>query len=251
MTQIAQLSESDIGARYHVTGQRPVAFLLDGFVRDKTSFSVQFHSGEQMFLTTLLAVQPEKGVLIFDCSGSPEINRRFLLSSRSVFVARPGGIHVQFTCGEPWELLLAGSKAFAVKLPPYVVRLQRRDAFRIETPRVKPLQFYGRLPGGNLLTLPANDISVAGIGLNATALVEELAPGMQLPTCHFSLPEDKHDLLFRATLRHITERESRGGTRQWRVGLQFDDLPRAAEVRVQRYITHIERERHELSSGPQ
>lgn len=247
MSQIAQLSETEIEARFHIVGQRPVAFTLDGFAREKTGFSVQFDHGGEMFLTTLLAVLPEKRMLIFDCSGSPEINRRFLQSERSIFVAQPGGIHVQFVGGQAREVLYGGSRAFAIALPDRMVRLQRREFFRIDTPRVKPLQFYGRLPGGGLLALAAHDISVAGIGLGAAVLSDDLVSGLVLSTCHFSLPEDKHDLLFSATVRHITEQDARGGFRQWRLGLQFNDLPRPAEARVQRYITHLERERHELS----
>ena len=247
MSQIAQLSEAEIEARFHVVGKRPVAFTLDGFARAKTGFSVQFHGGEEMFLTTLLAVLPEKQMLVFDCSGSLETNRRFLQSERSIFVARPGGIHVQFVGGKAREILYAGSQAFAIGLPEHLVRLQRREFFRIDTPRVKPLQFHGRPPGGALLSLAAHDISVAGIGLNAASLADDLVSGSVLPNCRFSLPDDAHDLLFSATVRHITERDSRGGFRQWRIGLQFNDLPRPAEARVQRYITHLERERHELS----
>jgi hypothetical protein len=69
-----------------------------------------------------------------------------LASEKNVFVGRPGGIRVQFTTGAVSELIYAGSKAFAVALPKFVVRLQRRDFFRIATPRAKPLQFFGRLP---------------------------------------------------------------------------------------------------------
>ena len=41
--------------------------------------------------------------------------------------------------------------------------------------------------------------------------------------------------------------DARLGNRQWRVGLAFEDLPGTAEARIQRYITQIERERHELA----
>lgn len=247
MTQIAQLSEAEIEDRFHIVGTRPVAFLLAGYVREGTQFSVQFRGDSQMFLTRLLAVQVEQGKFIFDCSGSPEVNRAFLNSERAVFVGRPDNIHVQFTIGAASETTLSGGKAFIARLPEHVVRLQRREAFRIETPRVKPLQFYGRLPDGNLLNLPAHDISVAGIGLNATSLPElELVPGMRLSPCRFVLPDDPHDLHFSATLAHVTEQESRSGQRHWRIGLRFDKLTPVEEARIQRYIVRVERERHEL-----
>ena len=246
MSQIAQLSEAEIEERFHITGNRPVAFMLAGFSRDGDSFSVQCESGA-VFLTTLLAALPEKNLLIVDCSGSEEANRNFMRSERNVFVGRPGGIHVQFVTGKGSEMMHGGSRAFAVRLPNKVLRLQRRDSFRIETPRIRLLAFYGRLPEGGLLSLPAHDISVAGIGLTASELPDALQPGLRLPTCHFSLPQDEHDLLFAATVRHVTEQEGRLGNRQWRVGLEFEELPGTAEARIQRYITQIERERHELA----
>ena len=246
MSQIAQLSEAEIEDRFHVTGVRPVAFMLAGFVRDGVQFTVSFRSGEESMLTTLLAALPEKRLLIFDCSGSAEVNRLFQQSDHNVFAGRPGGIHVQFTTGQASEMLYGGSKAFSVALPKYLVRLQRRESFRIETPLGRPLQFFGRLPDGGLLNLPAHDISVAGLGLSAVTSPSALSMGMLLENCRFALPEDEHELFFSATVRHVTTREARSGSQQWRIGLAFNNLPAVEENRIQRYIARVERERHEL-----
>ncbi|MDE2440320.1 MAG: flagellar brake protein [Betaproteobacteria bacterium] len=247
MSQIAQLSEAEIEERFHIAGSRPIAFLLAGFARDSETFSVQCGTEGHGLLTTLLAAQAEKDLLVFDCSGSEQSNRQLLRSEHNVFVGRPGGIHVQFTTGQAREVVFGGSRAFAVRLPEFVVRRQRRDYFRIEAPRVRPLQFFGRLPDGGLLNVPIHDISVAGIGVAAPVLPDSLVPGLFLDRCHFSLPEDEHDLVFRATVRHVTERDERSGKRWWCVGLQFGELAGSAEARIQRYITQIERERHDLA----
>lgn len=249
MNQLAQLSEAEIEARFQISGQRPVAFMLAGFAKSGDQFSVIFHAGEEMFLTTLLAVIPEKNLLIFDCSGSMETNRKVLQSERNIFVGRPGGIRVQFATGRVAELIYGGSKAFSVALPPFVIRLQRREYFRIETPRVRPLQLFGRLPGGALLQQPVRDISVAGIGLQAANLPDAsaLSPGLVLENGRISLPGDDHDLFFSATIRYLSEQEARAGIRQWRIGLQFNDLPANAENRLQRYIGKLEHDRRELS----
>lgn len=245
MSQIAQLSEAEIEERFHVTGTLPISFLLVGYARTKDQFTVSF-GGDQMMLTTLLDAQPAGDRLILDCSGSADINRRFLESGHNVFAGRPNGIHVQFTTGRATEVNFEGGKAFAVPLPKHVVRLQRRDTFRIETPRGKPLQFFGRLTSGKLLNFPAHDISVAGIGTTALILPDGLAPGDRLENCHFALPEDEHELFFSATIRHITPQVGRTGIQQWRIGLHFEDMPAIEENRIQRYIAKVERERHEL-----
>lgn len=242
--RLTQLSEAEIEERFHITGPQAVAFLLAGFIKEEVRFSVQF--GEEIFLTTLIAVQPDKKQLIFDCSGSNEVNRRLLRSQRNIFVGRPGGIHVQFTVGEVTEMMFAGGKAFAVPLPPHVVRMQRREYFRIETPRVRPLEFFGRLPDGGLLKLPVHDLSVAGMALTAAGDLPPLEVGIRLEHCHCSLPGDDREFFFSATVRHLTELEARKGSPHWRIGLQFDPLPTGEEVRIQRYIVRLERERHEL-----
>ena len=246
MSQIAQLSEAEIEERFHVVGTLPVSFLLVGFARTKDQFTVSFGSGEEMMLTTLLDAEPSGNRLIFDCSGSADINQRFLQGGRHVFAGRPGGIHVQFATGPATEITYEGSKAFAVALPKFVVRMQRRDTFRIETPLGRPLQFFGRLPDGRLLSLPAHDISVSGLGTTSTEMPVGFSAGDRLENCHFALPEDPHELFFSATIRHVTPLVGRTGQQQWRIGLHFENMPAVEENRIQRYIAKVERERHEL-----
>ena len=243
MSHLAQLSQADIEERFHITGQRVVALTLAGYARDAVPFSVHF--GEELLVTTLLAVLPERQQLIFDCSGAAALNQRLLQAGQCLLTGRPEGIQVQFSGGPVSEVKHAGRPAFAMALPAFIVRLQRRDGFRIATPRANPLRFFGRTPDGAALELPAFDISVTGIGLLAATPPEHLAPGMVLERCRFRLPDDSQDLHLAARVQHITEKEVRGGVRQWRVGMHFLDLPAGAEHRLQRYIARLERERHD------
>lgn len=247
MTPLSQLPEAGIDDRFHIAGIRPVGFLLAGYARDGVQFSVQLGGTRDMFLTTLLSVLPERDLMVFDCSGSTEVNRRLPASERNIFVGRPGGIHVQFAIGRVGDTIHAGSRAFAAALPAVVVRLQRRECFRVDTPHSHPLQFFGRLEGA-LLKLPAHDISANGLALTAGELPAGLEVGKRLENCHLALPEDEHQLFFEAIVRHMTPIDGRTGARFWRIGLQFDHLPAGAENRIQRYIVRIERERHELIS---
>lgn len=244
MSQLAQLSEAEIEARFHITGRRAVAFTLAAMARDGERFSLHF--GDELFLTTLLAADPERATLTFDSSGAEALNRRLLAAGHGVFVGRPEGVHVQFAGQRIRAATFAGRPAFVADLPGHIVRLQRRESFRIETPRGRPLGFTGRLADGRLLQLPVHDISVAGIGLNAASLPAGAARGDRLQACHFQLAEGAHELACTADIRHLTEREGRNGQRYWRLGLAFDALPAAGQNIVQRYIIRVERERHGL-----
>jgi len=247
MSQLDQMSDKDIEERYSIRGEKPVAFMLGGFTKTREAFSVHFHGGDEMFLTTLLAVQADRGRLIFDCSGSVDTNKRFLLSEKSFFRGHPGGVPVHFSTGKASELNFEGDKAFSVPLPDHIVRLQRREHFRIETPRVNPLILFARMADGRLLKLPVHDISVGGAGVDAPELPEGVDLGAVLPSCHFALPGDGKELYFSATVRNYRDFETRVGQRGWRIGVQFDGLSMADQSRIQRYIAKVERERHELS----
>jgi len=247
MSQIAQLSEAEIEDRFHIVSRTAIQFLLADFARQRASFLVQFNAGKESFYSVLLAVQPDSGRLIFDCSGSPESNRRFLDSKHNVFVGQPGGIQVQFSSVQASEVNFQGGKAFAVSLPAVLVRLQRREFFRIETSQVRPLLLQASVPGGAALSLPAHDISVSGIGLGTSILPDGLSSGLVLEGCRFALPEEGRPLFFAARFRHCTELAARNGYRQWRIGLQFEHLPVADANRIQRYIIRVEHERRELS----
>ena len=245
MSQIAQLSQAEIEERFYISGQRTVAFTLAGYAREAVPFSVLF--GDELFVTTLLAASAESKQLVFDCSGAESLNRLLLAAEHCSFSGRPGGIQVQFAAGRVSEVRYEGGRAFAVGLPDHLVRVQRRDSFRIATPRANPLRFFGRTPAGAAVDLPAFDISVTGIGLLAASDPQALVPGMLLERCHFHLPDDKHEMFFAAMVQHVTEREVKSGAHQWRIGLRFVDLPAGEEARIQRYIARLERERHELS----
>lgn len=246
MSQIAQLSEEEIEERFHISGSTAIQFSLADYATHKEAFTVQFADGKEHFLTTLLAVDEETHRVIIDCSGSADLNRLFSESKRNVFIARPGGIHVQFTCGPAKQISFEDAPAFSLALPKFIMRLQRREFFRIETPRNIHLQFHARLPNESLLTLPAHDISVAGIGLTSSS-DHGLSSGIALGNCRFALPDDDQDIFLKAIVRHVTAQELRAGITQWRIGLRFESMPLAAENHLQRYIAHIEHERRELS----
>lgn len=245
MSQIAQLSAAEIEERFHITSRTAIQFTLAAFIKAREQFSLQFGDEQQTFVTTLLAVQADR--LVVDCSGSPLTNRQVLDSANNTFLGRPGGIPVQFSTGRAVEISHEGSKAFAVAVPKLLIRLQRREHFRIEIPRGKPLMFFGRLPGGELLKLPANDISVSGLGLNAEQLPDGLAVDQELSNCRFMLPGESREFFFAATVRRLVDLQKPGGAHYWRLGLQFNQLTPGDQARIQRYIAHIERERRELS----
>lgn len=247
MSHPVPLADSDFEDRFLIAGQTPIRFMLAGYARDAVAFSVRLGTTEAQFITTLLAVDAEQGRLYFDYSGSPEMNRQALAADHLVFVGRPDGIHVQFQTTAPVEARFEGGRAFSVTLPRQLLRLQRRESFRIDLPVARPLQLSAILPGGATLSLPIHDLSVAGLGLNASVLPDTLQKDGVLTRGSFLLPDELQPTRVDLRVCHLTEQTARNGQRQWRVGCAFIGLPAQDEHHVQRYIVRIEHERHELA----
>lgn len=242
MSHTMHHSGDEAEERFHITGSRAIAFTLAGYVRDGEQFTVLF--GDNLFVTTLLDVDTDDHQLIFDFGGAETLNKALLRADRCRLAARPGGIHVHFDVGRVSEIKYQGRPAFVVPLPKTIVRLQRRESFRIATPLLNPLRFFVSRSDGKEMELPAFDISVTGIGLLASA-EPELLSGQLLERCRFRLPDESQDLQVAARVQHITSFESRAGDRQWRIGVHFLNLSTALENRLQRYIARLERERSE------
>jgi flagellar brake protein len=248
MTQLAQMSPEEIEDRYALRGRMEILFVLEEMIHRREPVSVHFDGGKEMFLTTLLEVKPLQKKLIFDWTGSRETNHRVLQSRHAVFVARPDGIRVQFSSGHVELVEYGDDQAFAITLPDLLLRLQRREFFRIDTPLARPLRFgcWGAAPV--VCEVPIHDLSVAGLALTVVELPDDWQAGLALERCAFALPGHS-DVIADAHIRHITELDARNGQRQWRVGLQFENLGPSMEVHLQRYIVKVEHDRHTIADG--
>ena len=245
MSQLAQLSEAELEERFHITGRRAIALTLEGLARAGERFTVHF--GQELMLTTLLAANAERGELVFDRGGSEILNRHLLDWGQCTFVARPEGVLVQFAVEEVRPVSYAGRLALVAQLPPFILRLQRRESFRILTPRSRPLDFQARVGDAEeAITLPVHDISVEGIGLSVARRIPGLERGVLLQDGSFQLAEGTLPIACTGEVRHVTEVEGRNGVKSWRVGVSFLELPPGAAHDIQRYIIRVERERSDL-----
>lgn len=245
--QLAQLSEEEIEERFHIRGFKAILFSLDSYLHQRAQFTVHFNEGRESFLTYLLAVDSRHGRLVVDRSGSAEVNARFLNSTHSVFVGRPEGIKVQFACAAACRIEFEGEAAFSLPLPECIVRLQRRDCFRVSTPLARPILLDASLPGESGFALTMHDLSLAGCGLSTGIPPDGIEAGTSLPLARFTLPDSRHTRIGgSAVVRHVTALSTAPGPGRFRIGLQFLDLDRGMEHQIQRYIVQIEHDRREL-----
>lgn len=233
--------------RCTLSGRREILFQLRSLIRQNVRVSVTFDEGRQSFLTVLISVSEDDDALYFDIGGSEETNRVFLKAERSLFATVVEGIRLQFSAKRATLAKVDGESVFAVALPKSMLRLQRREAFRLQLPSSKP--YIGRIRRGSPdeIALPLYDISVGGLGI-LVAEKPAYEPLEVLDNCWIDLRESGM-LAVTLEVRYIVDKESRAGKTLWHLGLRFLKLSPLNETLIQRFMARIEAERRALSAS--
>ncbi len=233
--------------RCTMNGRREIAFQLRSLIKHSERVSVSFDEGRQSFLTVLIDLSEDDDSLYFDIGGSEETNRAFLKAERCAFAGIIEGIRIQFSAPRAKKMSLKGEQVFAVPLPKSLLRLQRRDAFRLPLPTSKPYICRIRRGSPGELALPLHDISVGGIGIQ---VVDHLGfeAMEQLDNCWIDL-RDSGMLTVTLEVRYIMSKESRSGKPVFHMGCRFLKLSPLNETLIQRFMARVEAERRTLSAG--
>lgn len=238
------LQNGDDVSRFVLSTPIEVQHVLRGLIKSSAMVAVYFNNDSDFLVTTLLDIDVKKGNLIFDVGGDVDANNRLLLATSCNFSANPDGIKIQFSGKKVVATTHAGKPALMVGLPAQLIKLQRREYYRIQTPVVDPLTCTLRHPEQGLVKLKLFDISLGGIGLV-----------LSNPE-HFSLFDiysearlDLHDFgdaIIDIQVRNIITIPLKNARQMVRMGCRFIKLQSRQEALLQRIIAQLERERHAM-----
>lgn len=247
-----ELERIDDYSQYLLHARVEILAVLRTLIQKNALVTVHFDQGNAFFLTSLLAIEPETNRLIVDVGSDEETNARALQADKLIFTAVVDRIKIQFSINALTRGKHEGRPAFFGSIPDTLLRLQRREFFRLATPIANPIRLYSSIPrpaGPLQLDVPLLDISGGGVGLMLTPdQAALLRNGDVLENCRITLPGEG---LVATTLgiRNLFDVTARSGARYVRVGCEYIDLPSARLTAIQRYITHVERERKARLSG--
>lgn len=234
-------------AQYLLHSQQEIAQVLRGVMKSTELVTAYFDHGEHFFLTSIAAVRPADKALFIDFGVDATTNQRALQASRLVFVTNQDRVKVQFSTGPLRQVDLDGRPAFRAELPTSLLKLQRREYYRLATPMRAPLACV--IPAGEgRIEAQVTDISIGGVGLGGFPPEHMLEPGNQYAGCRIALPEEG-TILTALEICAVQDLALRSGTVVKRAGCRFIGLPASQQAMVQRYITRIERERVALVKG--
>ena len=236
-------------SQYMLRTPAEIQLVLRGLFEHVSQITVFFNEGQDMLLTTLAHVATDH--LILDYGPSAEMNRKALEAEKHFCVTALEKVRIQFILRGFSKIEHEGRPAFRCDLPDELLRLQRREYYRLTTPIVRPLKCTIPIPradGVYLHEASVFDISGGGLGLSAPPEGIPFEAGMDFPGCQIELPEIG---FVKGTLRvrSIFEVTLRSGARLQRAGCEFVNLPGPMMTLIQRYIIKVERERKARESG--
>lgn len=233
-------------AKYTLASPAEIAQHLNNIAKNGHMVTVFANKGKNFILTRLLDVDFKTASFTFDWGSEEETNEQLLSSERNVFVCSPEGVKTQFVTGQVSKVMLEGRPAFRCELPAQVIKLQRREFFRIQTPLSSPVFCHIEDFGQRSIDLPLFDISLGGMSL---WLPEVDTPGFDIGQQYHKCTIDLKPfgtLSIGLEVRHRLASRMRNGNEAMRIGCSYLKLTTQMETMIQRYVGFLERERRAL-----
>ena len=236
---------------FEVESRKEIIALLRGIGEKNQLIRMLIHGESDICVTSILDVDTVNNVVILDRSINQEQNRRIVLASGISFETTLDKIRILFASELVQECTFENAPALQIPLPPTLIRLQRREYYRMATPVSNPVRVVIPLPaelGGVATPFPLADISCGGIAIMDNRLMLGDTIGKEYPGCRIDLP-DIGTVTATLQIRNSLDMTLLNNKLNRRLGCQFVDLPRAMLAHVQRYITKLERERNARIAG--
>ena len=226
--------------KYLIQSPREIQLTLKAIAQKKVVVLL-YYNDDQHFIKTQLLAANEKGVWI-DVGPGEEINNQVLNSLSIVLVTMHNGAKVQFVCPHIEVAVFASHPAFFFPLPQQMIRLQRRDFFRLPTSADTPLKCtvphsQESVAAENEITIM--DISIGGVALTCTGNNVRLEAGETYPDCTIELPEIG-TLSVTIQVKNLFDVTSYNGTITKHAGCEFIKLDGKTSILLQRYIATMQ-----------
>lgn len=248
MAQDTELDPNqEVEERFTLRTRAEIVSVLRGLQRRHAMITIYFDQGREFILTSILAINPDFQELVLDLGPDARANNLLLKATRLEVVSFEGRVKVQFGASRAEATVHEGRPAFRVRMPGSLVRLQRREYYRVEVPDERPIKAYLQLRDDRpdmLLEARLVDISCGGIALLSTENGEPLKSGRVYPACSINLPgigtvSAPVEICNAGDITHSN------GARQQRLGCRFVDPTGQMQTLIQRYINNVERAQHQ------
>lgn len=243
-----ELLQADDYSRYLLRGRTDILFNLRGLIQKRAMLSAFIDASADSFLTAIVALSADENQLILDAASDETTNRRVEAAEQLICVTQLDRIKIQFAARGIQRIQHEGHDAFRVQVPDVMLRLQRREYFRLTAPSAHSLTcLIPTTIGGEHreISVEASVLDISGGGLSITIPSEGMVvePDMEFGNCRLMLPETGA-IVTSLRVRNLFRITNRDGSITLRAGCEFTHLSSAMASTIQRYILKVERERN-------
>lgn len=239
---------------YQIHSRREIIALLRSIGERNQLVRMIINAGAEAVVTSILKIEEANGTILIDVAPSQHLNQRILESDHISFETVLEHIRILFFATEVDTCLFENLPAFRIAIPESLIRLQRREYYRVPTPLANPVRCTITIPQQSetepptKIVLALKNVSGGGVAIMDEKKLLDNTIGKVYKDCQIELPGGT---LVVATLqiRNSLEITLSSGKSIRRLGCLFINLPKAMLAAVQRYITKLEREQNAKETG--
>jgi c-di-GMP-binding flagellar brake protein YcgR len=238
---------TDNNEKYRISSKNDVLSVLRLMVRNNSQSTCYFGDAGSFFPTALLNLDSQRGEIVLDYGPDEEVNEQALQAGKWNVVAFPNQVKVQFSCQQIRKVEFEGRNAFLTQIPTSLLRMQKREYYRVVTPTIASVKCaVPILEEKSLSTVEVilQDLSCGGmaaIDSNGRGNFEE---GSIYENCCIVLPDIG---TINVSMRIIRVEPAGTGRvhdlQSQRVSCEFVNTGENVLSLIQRYITRLELER--------
>ena len=234
-------------ARFTVHSSTEILFLLRAIQKRNLLVNLDLPGSRQIVVTSIIGVNKSDKTLILDSARGDALNHELMSGKGAEFIAQLDGVSITFSTGPVALCEYEKMPALRIPIPKSLVRLQRREHFRVPLPIARPVKCI--VPSESEDDPEPISAHIVDIGCGGIAIAESggrlgTESGKILPNCRLLLPET--DVIITSLeVRNSAQIRLLNGAFQTRLGCKFIDLPNEMAATLQRFVMNIERIRRD------
>jgi c-di-GMP-binding flagellar brake protein YcgR len=226
--------------KYLLKSRNDVVKTLIELSKKPDLITASYNQGRDSIITTVVDVLQDRDLVIIEYGPDSDKNRKLLAAGSTTCLSKHNDIDIRFQLSGLRSAQYHGQHVFAAPIPETLMRLQRREFFRVHVPLENPLTC--RIVHEKLgeLELPLADISVGGLCLLDAEHYLANEKRERLEKCTLLFPNNGGELEVELEVRGIFVYDKKKGKKVQRLGCVFIDLSPEQSRFIQRYITLLQ-----------
>ena len=220
-----------------------IIYILRSMMKANALTTLTFGNSDGFILTNIIDIDLKHQEIIFDYGTDLASNRCALKADKFNVFTLLNRVEIQFVCTDIEKIKFEGKSAFRARIPECLLRLQKREHYRIDIPADRRLMCKVPLPEGGYAEVVLHNISRGGLAFLDPDHKVNFESGVDYQGCLLDLP-GIGAIKLNLQVKSVSEITQRGGVRCLRAGLQFhEDTEERTLSMIQRYVMQLQMER--------